>query len=380
MPTAKDAELLRALLADLDAIIERLVVKIREEIESFSAVPVEDQHVAAGASVRLLILELLGEADGHPAHEAVAGLGERRAEQGIPVEDVLRAWRIGVDHVIAEARIIAERDGYRPETAFDLLQNALATADEAMVSLAEGHREGDEPAEGLDPQRSQETFLLAALGGEVGVTELRNQATSLGLELSAPQRAFRAPGADEEDAGRIRKMLAGPDGIRGLAMIAAGELVGFSVGDPPRGAVELLAAGPAVAFEELPESFRIAGRVAAAAQAFGLAGVHDIGSAGLQVAVLESVDVGAALVERYVSPVRDSSSGEELLASVREFLAAGAKIDPAAQRLHIHPNTLRYRLARFEELTGAELTETEQTVGVWWALHRDQIDAGPEIA
>lgn len=374
MPTTGDAELLRALLADLDQIVVRLVDKIREEIESFSAVPIEEQHFAAGASVRLLILELLGESEGDPAREAVAALGERRAEQGVPVEDVLRAWRIGVDHVIFEARRIAERDHYRPETVFDLLQQALSTADDAMVSLAEGHREAEEPTETADPQRSREAFLLAALGGEAGVAELRNQATALGLELSAPQSAFRAPGAGEREVERIRELLEAGGGIRGLAMIAAGELVGFAAGEPPRGAVELLATGPPVAFEDLPESFRIAGRVAAAAQAFSLAGVHDIQSAGLHVAVLESADVGQALIDRYVVPVRESSSGEELLASVRAYLDCNAKIDPAAQRLHVHPNTLRYRIGRFEELTGAELAETEQTVGIWWALHRDELD------
>jgi hypothetical protein len=378
VPTERDAELLRALLADLDPIIVRLVDKIREEIDSFSAVPIEEQHYAAGASVRLLILDLLGEPADVSAREAVAGLGERRAEQGVPVEDVLRAWRIGVDHVIFEARAIAERSDYRPDTVFDLLQAALATADEAMVSLAEGHREADDGAEGVDPERSREAFLLAALGGEAGVSELRNQATSLGLELSAPQRAFRAPRASDGDVAKIRAVLeGGHDGIRGLAMIAAGELVGFASGELPRGAVELLAAGPAVPFEDLPQSFRIAGRVAAAAQAFGMVGVHDIQSAGLQVAVLESPDVGQALIDRFVGPVRESSSGEELLASVREFLNCGGKIDPAAQRLHVHPNTLRYRIGRYEELTGADLTETEQTLGIWWALHRDQLDPAP---
>lgn len=372
--TTGDDELLRALLADLDAIIVRLVGKIREEIESFRVVPVEEQHRDAGASVRLMILEMLGEADGDPAREAVADLGERRAAQGVPVEDVLRAWRIGVDHVITETREIAERENYRPDTVFDLLQKALSTADEVMVSLAEGHREAEDPGWAVDPYRRREAFLLAALGGEAGVAELRNQATSLGLDLTAEQRAFRSPGADEAALARIRELLEPGGEICGLAMIAAGELVGFSAQEPPRGAVELLAAGPPVQFEDLPESFRIAGRVAAAAQAFSLVGVHDIQSAGLQVAVLESPEVGEALLDRFVRPVRESSSGEELLASVRAYLECNLKIDPAAQRLHVHPNTLRYRLGRFEELTGAELAETEQTVGVWWALHRDVLD------
>lgn len=373
MSTGDDG-LLRALLADLDAIIERLVDKIRAEIDSFSAVPIEEQRFAAGASVQLLILELLGEADGHPAREAVAGLGERRAEQGVPVEDVLRAWRLGVKQVIEETRVIAERDGYRPDTAFDLLQSALEAADEAMVSLAAGHREATPDGAAAGTTTDRQDFLLAALRGELEPAELRRQAMGLGLDPSVPVRAFRGPGADRRALDAARRLLAAPGGATGVVARAKGELVGFTDGDPPRGVVDLIAVGPPTELAELPVSFVAAGRVSAAAQAFGLAGVHDMSTAGLQVAVFESPEIGAALVGRYVQPVREASSGEELLASVREFLAAGSRVDPAAQRLHVHPNTLRYRLGRYAELTGAELAETEQSLAVWWALHRDQLD------
>jgi DNA-binding PucR family transcriptional regulator len=39
----------------------------------------------------------------------------------------------------------------------------------------------------------------------------------------------------------------------------------------------------------------------------------------------------------------------------------------------VHPNTLRYRLGRYRELTGADLSVTEEMIGAWWALHRDPL-------
>jgi sugar diacid utilization regulator len=39
-----------------------------------------------------------------------------------------------------------------------------------------------------------------------------------------------------------------------------------------------------------------------------------------------------------------------------------------ASELTVHPNTLRYRIARFEELTGADLREPACALEVWWAL------------
>jgi DNA-binding PucR family transcriptional regulator len=48
------------------------------------------------------------------------------------------------------------------------------------------------------------------------------------------------------------------------------------------------------------------------------------------------------------------------------------RIDPAAERLFVHPNTVRYRLRRYEEETGVDLRETEDAFRVWWALHREE--------
>jgi DNA-binding PucR family transcriptional regulator len=36
----------------------------------------------------------------------------------------------------------------------------------------------------------------------------------------------------------------------------------------------------------------------------------------------------------------------------------------------VHENTVRYRLDRFRRLTGADLSDTDVLVEVWWALQR----------
>ena len=49
------------------------------------------------------------------------------------------------------------------------------------------------------------------------------------------------------------------------------------------------------------------------------------------------------------------------------------RVEPAAERLFVHPNTVRYRLRRYEEMTGTDMSITEEAFRVWWALRRDQV-------
>ena len=44
-----------------------------------------------------------------------------------------------------------------------------------------------------------------------------------------------------------------------------------------------------------------------------------------------------------------------------------------SQDLDVHPNTVRHRLERFEEITGRSLRETETVVELWWALQRRRL-------
>ena len=61
---------------------------------------------------------------------------------------------------------------------------------------------------------------------------------------------------------------------------------------------------------------------------------------------------------------------------VHNCVAVGARIfgpydretHKAAQALHIHPNTLLYRVRRFEQITGRSLASTEALAETWLAL------------
>lgn len=367
--------LLQRLLDDRELIAERIVTRIRSEMPSFEGVPLEEHRGGIAAAIELIISTRL-ENDAEPSFgdspAFLRQLGERRARQGVPVDDLLRSWRIGIREMTTYGRELANESDARPEELFDLFQEAFGLADEAMISIAGGHRR--EPTSG-DPELGRRTALVrGALLGHLSADELHAGFAAMELDPLGSYFVFRARGgAEDADLAELDEALglSSRDSARiGLVAMVENEVAGFSAEPPQRGALPLVAVGPAAPLAELPSSFLVAGRVLGAAERFGFAGVHDLTSAGLQAAVLENANLGDALTALLVDPVLEVPSGEEILAAVREWLGAGMRVEPAAERLFVHANTIRYRLKRYGELTGADLDETEDAFRVWWALQR----------
>ena len=83
----------------------------------------------------------------------------------------------------------------------------------------------------------------------------------------------------------------------------------------------------------------------------------------------ESADL-QALVDDVLRAVidYDDAHGGDLVPTIRTWLEHDRQTDRAAQALHIHPNTLLYRVRRFEQITGRSLASTEALAETWLAL------------
>jgi PucR family transcriptional regulator, purine catabolism regulatory protein len=83
----------------------------------------------------------------------------------------------------------------------------------------------------------------------------------------------------------------------------------------------------------------------------------------------ESAELEALAADVLGSVVNyDAVHAGELVPSVRVWLEHDRQTERAAQVLHIHPNTLRYRVQRFEEISGRSLSSTASIAEVWLAL------------
>jgi DNA-binding PucR family transcriptional regulator len=90
------------------------------------------------------------------------------------------------------------------------------------------------------------------------------------------------------------------------------------------------------------------------------------------VALLAAVpdEVRRAFAVRVLEPVLDydARTGAGLRETLEAFLDCSGSWSRAAQRLHLHVNTVRYRIGRVEELTGRDLSQLADRVDVYLAL------------
>ena len=117
-------------------------------------------------------------------------------------------------------------------------------------------------------------------------------------------------------------------------------------------------------------AFRQAGRALETALALGAKGVFSFGDLSIQPAITSDADLGAVMLARYVEAVLDLPAGPAILDTAERYLTNDRSVDLTAKDLKVHPNTVRQRLERFEEITGRSLRETETLVELWWALQR----------
>ena len=91
--------LLQELLDDRAVIAERVVTRVRSEISAFAGVPLDEQKAGIEASIEMIVRSRMEDPGGSFGEGAglLRDIGERRARQGVPVDDLLRAWRMGIE-------------------------------------------------------------------------------------------------------------------------------------------------------------------------------------------------------------------------------------------------------------------------------------------
>lgn len=220
-------------------------------------------------------------------------------------------------------------------------------------------------ATGLDPETPLRVLVARTQGPHVG-TELLD-------ELLAGHEGTVLVGAVGDSSDAYALVDTGPGWPEDWAATATRTLCAL---DPaPPGAMLVGVGGPVTvsglrgAAEEARQSVLAAARrdERVAVVSGEEIGVHRLLVGGapdaLRVALRERV---LGMLVEY-----DRTQGTDLVRTVRVFLECSASPARAAKELHVHVNTLRYRITRASELLGVDLTDFRNQVDVYLALQID---------
>lgn len=349
----------QAALDDLEQVMHVVAGAIRDSVPAYALVPDDELTKTLLPNVRAVLLALRDRRHLQPGELAgFTATVEQRARDGVAIDDYLSG--IAVGEVGIWEQVALRTKGTPDDALAEATAIRLACIKAIFRVTAAAHRRIELAAVRADQERRAQALRMLLRGG-LEREHAGEQLSRLGLQEAADWYVVHAraqPGIDAERA------LEAPE----AAYVLLGQdTVGLVRHRPtPCHGVTVAVAGP-VALAELAEANRQAAVLLATAWAMGRQGVSDLNSLGLAVAVQAVPEMGQQMRQRFLDPVRDAGGlGDELLNTVRAYLESGGRRDLAAERLHMHQNTVSYRLNRFCELTGADLSDLPTLAALHW--------------
>jgi hypothetical protein len=379
-------ELSRRLLPETDEVGTRMAERICAEIPLYA----EGQLVTYDqltASCRDNTGYILGQLAGEPrvSIQAPRATGTTRADQGVPYAAVLQAFRVGSRFLW---ELLVERaDPQDREVLLLAAADIWAVSDELASQVTEAYRAAVADKVRRDSQM-RSVLVGSLLNGdptaEEGFTE---SAAALHLPHTGHYVVVSAecPTPGGEALHDVEKLLRQHNVTSAWRLDHEHHdgLVELRHGFDVSRLVEVLAALAQArvglstvvhSVADAPEAQRQA-RLACAAGTPLSNAVLRFDEQPLPVLLASTPDQSTALARAVLGPLLELSAEDRrpLLETARTWLTADGSTSKAATQLHLHRNTVRYRLRRLEELTGRDLTKPLDAAQIYVALESSRI-------
>ncbi|MFF8787939.1 PucR family transcriptional regulator [Streptomyces sp. NPDC015125] len=256
----------------------------------------------------------------------------------------------------------------------ELRQAAGRRAADELLALA-GAGSSDGPADGAALEAALHACglpatgpyrVVAASGGEESDQTVRALAEALRHSPGEPFAAGRLPGGEA-----VAVVCARPDAADRLPLGGPWQLVHAC---RPQTPLHAGISGPVPAADGLNSALSQARYALAAARAGAPGGarvtsVEELSTLGALLAGVPA-DVRTAFSSRVLGPLAraGSTSHRMLLETLESFLAHHGSWARTAATLHLHVNTVHYRIQRIETLTGRDLSRLDHTLDLQAAL------------
>jgi hypothetical protein len=359
-------------LARVPDLADELVRTIAEQNPGYrrvNVVPDDDLRKSCHDNMSS-VLRLIGRDRGdQDLFAAARSTGRRRAEQRMPLDDVLRSFRLGgrllwqalVDQARADGSVDAE----------GLLEIATwlwEVVDSTSAQVATAYHAAEHQLVRIDEQRRATLWegLLRGRGKDLAFAH--EAARIIGVPVEGPYAAVVADVEDVNAPARLGRIL-GEHGVDSAWQLRAHMLVGLlSLDSSDLGTVlkvlrDCLAAPAGVSLvvhglADVDIAYRQAtlarrsvqpGRVEVAALADRLP----------EALVLSSPELAEHLIRLRLGPLLKIPVGERriLLDTLETWVATAGSVSRTAELVHCHRNTVINRLNRIEAITGNDLSD-----------------------
>jgi hypothetical protein len=365
------------------AAVEDMIEALRTELIS-STVPLEGELgelVRQGVELAIgQFLDLCGQEVDVPDLRVYRVLGRQQVRLGQSIDAVQSAYRIGArvawSHLVAEGEAV----GLQPRVMYAIAEAIFVYIDRLSAASVAGFAEEQSAQEGVAQARRQALVELLVRPRPATPAELGTAAEAAGWPVPATVAVVIAEG---DPVVLARRAPVGTTGgsLQGLAVLLVPDPEGPGrAGHLDRALASARAlVGPTVPGSQVTRSLQRA-RIAWPLHLAGLlgpAGVARTGDHLLGLLLAGAPDVAQDLVQRRLSVLHALAPGprQRALETVRAWLDAQGDTGMAAEALHVHPQTVRYRMGLAREVLGDALDSSTGRLELHLALRAQEQQA-----
>jgi hypothetical protein len=364
-------EVADALRPELESVADEIIAELRAGVPAY-AKPLEG---AFGRGVRTGVAVALGhfvteiEAGRRvPRTDVYAELGRGEARAGRALESLLAAYRLGARVAWRRFSDAGRSAGLAPETLYELAEAIFDYIDELSAESAEGYAFEQSSLAGAAHLRRRR--LVRLLVREPPADEDAVAAAAADANWQLPRAlavlVLAGPGREEAAARLPPDIPVDPIGDEMAALVPDPERPGRRAElERAAEASEALAGlGTTVTWRDAPLSYSRARAALALVRSGSVPDGALVVASEHGAALLMSSDprLVADLVRNRLAPLEALAPGprSRLTETLEAWLAEQGRLQAAAERLKVHPQTVRYRLRRLREILGGALDDPDQ--------------------
>jgi PucR-like helix-turn-helix protein len=364
--TALPVEVAAVLRPELQGLADEIIATISRGVPDYAR-PLEGPF---GRGLRMGVEEALHRfvalvedpgAEGGPARDVYVELGRTEMRAGRSLNALLAAYRLGARVAWRRLAAAGEAAGLEPRTLYLVAESIFAYIDELSAESIEGYTLEREAVLGERQRRRLHIASLLVQEPPAESAAVEAAAAEAGWPLP---RTLAAVAVESDDADRLAPLL-GPDVIAAPRPPFACALVPDALAPGRRAQLEAAlsgmraALGPSVPW---PDAGLSAARACATLE-LALDGALEqdglLAATDHSLALLLSADrrLTQELSSAALPPLEEltPAARERLRATLEAWLRHRGRTEEVARALHVHPQTVRYRLARLRELFGDRL-------------------------